>query len=150
MENRIVDGIAEFIGMSVFATSLLIILLTIVFIVLYIVGNVLLFKKCKQKGWKAIIPFYSDYVFLVDICKLHWGWCLGYLVVSFLSLGNLIFRLFKMFVSGIAFYNLAIKTEKNEKVAMIFGAILSPVLKIIYGLGDIEYIDRETKPSGLF
>lgn len=55
-----------------------IILFTIIFLIFWIVivvGTWLLFKKSGEKGWKAIVPFYSDYT-LFKLLDINTWWLL--------------------------------------------------------------------------
>ena len=134
--NKVVDQLVG--GIAAFS-----LILVIGFLILLLVGRVLLFKKCGQSWWKAIIPFYSTYVFQVEICGLHWAWYLGYLVLSATFLNR--------FVNGIAFYNLAKKTGKDPIPSMIFGGFFTAIVTMIYGVSNIEFkADAKVKSSGIF
>lgn len=52
-----------------------IIILAIVISVVEIIGRWKLFKKAGKNGWEAIIPFYSDWVY-VEIAGLNWWYFL--------------------------------------------------------------------------
>lgn len=120
--------------------------------ILMLVARIKLFKKCGKEGWKAIIPFYSSYVFIVEICELHWAWFVVDLLIelSFITTEGLT-SIIKVFVSAMCFYNLAIKGNKDKIPAMIFGGIFSGIMTLVYGLGSYQYNKEiEVKKSGLF
>lgn len=135
-------GISLFVGIMVF---ILIVALCMLF------AECKLFSKCGYSWWKAIIPFYSEYVFLNKICGLHWAWFAGWLAASFLSLGSVIVTFVKLFVYGIAYYNLAIRFNKDKTASMIFGALFSRIVNFVYAFGKGEYDGSiPVKESGLF
>ena len=112
-------------------------------LVLVAIGRLILFKKCNVPWWKAIIPFYSDYVFFVEVCSLHWAW---YLAFFFLRI-----TFIPIFINAIAFYNLAKKTNKDPIPSMIFGGVFPSIVTVIYGLTIKEFNpDTEVKQSGIF
>lgn len=121
-------------------------------IILMIVGRVKLFKKCGHPGWKAIVPFYTDYVFFTQICGLHWAWAAACIVTSVLSLESVTIRVLTLLVDAFGFYNLAIKCHKDKIATMIFGALFPHIIVMVYGLNkDITYYPyEEVKQSGLF
>lgn len=55
--------------------------------VLRIIARWRIFEKAGEKGWKAIIPFYSDYIFykIIDMVPFFWALLAGGLVVGFVS-----------------------------------------------------------------
>ena len=126
--------------------------IVIVGLVIYLVGKVRLFKKCGQEGWKAIIPFYGDYIFLTQICGLHWAWFVAFVAVGAMSINNNVASALELFVNAAAFYNLGIRCNRDKIAAMIFGAIASPIVTVIYGLTDTITYDKtiEVKESGWF
>ena len=92
---------------------------TLIFVVIGIVSKIKLFQKCGKEGWKAIIPFYSSYVFMVEICGLHWAWFVASIATDILSFGNAIAKVLGVFVNAIAFYNLAARCNKDKIATMI-------------------------------
>ena len=134
------------------AVGLIVLGVACIGLVIYIVGIVKLFKKCGQEGWKAIIPFYSDYIFTVKICGLHWAWFVLTLLIdlSIISTeGTAIFLRF--FVKAISFYNLGLKGHRDPVPSLIFGALFPEVVSCIYGFGSYTYDEFvEVKQSGLF
>lgn len=123
--------------------ALLALIFVLAIVVLLAIGRILLFKKCNTPWWKAIIPFYSDYVFFVDICSLHWAWYLAYLILHVSPI--------PLFVNAIGFYNLAKKTGKDPIPSMIFGGVFPSVVTVVYGLSIKEFnADARVKQSGIF
>lgn len=130
-------------------------LITLALLALFIfiiVGRVKLFKKCGQAGWKAIVPFYTDYVFYTQICGLHWAWAAAYIVINVMSLESFTVRVLTLLVNAFGFYNLAIKCHKDKTATMIFGALFPSITTMVYGLSkDTTYYPyEEVKQSGLF
>lgn len=132
--------------------GLILLALCLIGVIIIIVGEVELFKKCGIPGWKAIVPFYSSYVFTVQICELHWAWFVATLLVD-LSIvstsGTTTFLRF--FVKAMCYYNLGKKFHKDPVPSLIFGAIFPEIVTCYYGFGHHSY-DRfvEVKKSGLF
>ena len=137
---------------AVFMIAALALLFTLIITIIEIIAKVKLFNKCGKQGWKAIIPFYSSYVFIVEICGLHWAWFVGYIAVTLVSLGKTAVTALRLFVNAASFYNLGIRCNRDKTAAMIFGAIFPSVVTVIYGLtSSITYNkDIEVKESGLF
>lgn len=124
----------------------------LVFAIIVIIGQIKLFVKCDQEWWKAIIPFYSTYIFTVKICELHWAWFVGTLLVdlSIVSLGSATVLL-RMFVKAMCFYNLGLKGRRDPIPSLIFGALFPEVTTCVYGYGSYVYDPYvEVKQSGLF
>lgn len=121
-------------------------------VVIYLVGSIRLFKKCGKEGWKAIIPFYSNYVFTCEICGLHWAWFVATLLIDLAVIEEgSIAVLLRFFVKAMAFYNLALKGHKETTPALIFGALFPEIVTCIYGFGSYEYDSYiDVKKSGLF
>lgn len=152
--------VAELIASLGIGVVLLVCLLCLALIIGIIVGRIKLFKKCGQAGWKAIIPFYTDYVFYKEICGLHWAWATASIILSLLSseaivLGSLsadICSIIKILVSAMGFYNLAIKCHKDKIASMIFGGLFSGITGMVYGFSKntVYYKDEPVKESGLF
>lgn len=117
-----------------------------------------LFTKAGQDGWKAIIPYYKDWVLMKDICGLHWGWfvanlgctLLTYFLsfiqnivelsfinnnVSFIfSIIGWIFTIVAVFIQVAWTYNLAKKFNKSTGwivLTMFFGFITIPLLGFV-------------------
>lgn len=141
-------SLAERVGFVVAAIALAI---CIAGLIVFLFGRFILFRKCGESGWKAFIPLYGTYVFFVNICGLHWAWFLAYTFVDFLTISNNVVQFLNFFVKAMAFYNLAIKCDKDKIPSMVFGGLASPIVTMIYALSKIQYNkDTPVKPSGLF
>ena len=112
----------NFIFGGIFAFSILLLGIVFLVLVINIVGRWCLFKKAGKNGWEAIIPFYSDWVY-VEIAQLNYWWF--FLVVSnsianFLSddLGSIFYfvSLIALFVCN---YNISKKLHKDTVFAVL-------------------------------
>ena len=130
---------------SLFAVAgialLLMLLIAIPIIVLMIVAKCKMYKKAGKNGWEAIIPFYSDWVY-VEISGLNWYWFFALIAGSLLSLtltskngdSNISFNLgslIALFGSFICNYNIAKKLHKDTGFAVlmtIFPIVLIPMI----------------------
>lgn len=101
--------------------GLLIVLLIVVLAVavVLLIGKWKFYVKAGQSGWKAIIPFYTDYVLACDIAGLKWWWFLILLCPTILNLvgleGGLITlaNLVQLFATANVAYNLSKKLNKS-------------------------------------
>lgn len=76
-------------SLAVLGGLLIVILLVVLAVaVVLLIGKWKFYTKAGQAGWKAIIPFYSDYVLACDIAGLKWWWFLILLVPTILSILN--------------------------------------------------------------
>lgn len=134
------------------AVGIIIGVLALIGVFIYLYGQIRLFTKCGQEWWKAIIPFYNDYIFTVKICGLHWGWYVGILASSLLLANDQgIAVLLRFFVKGMCYYNLATRCSKDPIPSMIFGALFPEAVCVYYGLNNAYYDPFiEVKQSGLF
>lgn len=133
--------------------AILVLLLgTILLLVFCLIGRIKLFKKAGLEGWKAIIPFYSDYVFYNTICGLHWAWAAASIITSVVSLEAFVVRIVTLLVNAFGFYNLAIKCHKDKTATMVFGALFPTITIMVYGMSKntTYYPYEEVKQSGLF
>ena len=64
---------AVFAGLAVFFVFIMIICL--IAVIFKVVSRWIFFKKCGEEGWKALIPFYTDYT-VIKIAGLNWWWIL--------------------------------------------------------------------------
>ena len=136
---------------AVFMIAALALLFTLIITIIEIIAKIKLFNKCGKQGWKAIIPFYSSYVFIVEICGLHWAWYVGYLAASLFSLANVIVKALKIFVNAMSFYNLATRTNKDKITSMIFGGLFPSITTLVYGFSKLSYDkDIPVSESGVF
>lgn len=110
-----------------------------------------LFSKCGYEWWKGLIPLYSEYIFFTKICELHWAWYVAWLAVTLMSFEETTVTFLKLFVNAMAFYNLAIKCNKDNIASMIFGGFFPGFVEIYYAYSDTYYNkDIPVKQSGLF
>lgn len=137
------------VALGVVVVALLIVL---VFYIFYVIGLAKLFKKAGIEGWKAIIPFYSDYLFTCKVCGLHWAWYVGLLVGSFAVASDAtVLVILRLFVKCMSFYNLAIRCNKEIPPTLIFGTLFPEITTMVYGYGKAELDPyKEVKSSGLF
>lgn len=119
---------------SVFVFTLIIVIAWVVF---YLIGLFKLFKKCRQEGWKAIVPFYNRFILTTDIAGLEWYWFLLWIAPTLIS-----FTIDNSMFSGIAdavallasiniYYNLSKKFNKSNGwiiLSVFFGWITIPLL----------------------
>lgn len=146
--NNIFGSIIAVIGLTLFIVMVLAIL---AFCIAFLVAQCKLFAKCGYEWWKAIIPFYSEYVFFVNICGLHWAWFAGWLAVTFVSINHIVVRAFILFVNAAAYHNLAIRFDKDKTASMIFGALFPKIVNFVYAFGKGQYDGTiPVKESGLF
>lgn len=135
--------------------GLFLILLGIGLLVFFYWGLWKVFTKAGQAGWKAIIPYYADWVLMKDVCGLHWGWFVAGIGTTVLSLlfslfESILFAMLQSSVVTIVFsvlawvcsivslfiqvawvYNLSKKFNKSTGwvvLTMFFGVITIPIL----------------------
>lgn len=142
------SSLVESVG---FVVALIALIIFAIGLFIFLFARVFLFRKCGVEGWKALIPFYGTYIFFCNICGLHWAWYLAYILIDGLTASNTTVQFLNMFVKAMAFYNLAIRCNKDKIPSMIFGGIASPIVTMVYALSNIEYHpEKEVKKSGMF
>lgn len=134
--------VASLAGLSV-GLIVIICVISLALVICLLIGRIKLFKKCGQAGWKAIIPFYSDYVMDCKICGLHWAF---FVVEEFLTFGTYT-QLVNVIIRSLRYYNLAVKCRKDSPATTIFGALFPSVVEMIYGFGS-SYVYYENEPVG--
>lgn len=133
---------------------LVLIVIALIALIYGLIVNILLYKKCGQAGWKAIIPFYSNWVLLVDICKLHWivfVVTLAYGLLSGVAVLGTILGLASIFAYVCTNYNLAKKFGKDTGFAV--GLTLLPVIFysiLAFSKNAVYNADAETKNVAFF
>jgi len=143
-----INGLIAVVGISF--VMLLVLLLCSLWLII-IIARCKLFVKCGYAWWKAIIPIYRKYIFIVKICGLHWAWFIASVISLFIAVEANVVALIRLFVNAMSFYNLAIRSEKDKTEAMIFGAIVPGIMTMIYGFSRLEYNDDiDVKESGVF
>ena len=103
--------------------------------VVLLIGQWKFFTKAGQEGWKSIIPFYNNYVLMVDIAGLSNYWFFGLLAATLLSPMLGVVSSVAMFVIYyVLFFNLAKKLHKNDtKTYAILGMFFSGIMLAIEG-----------------
>lgn len=129
MSSNTIEVLTNLLAGGAVGFSLIFLIGLIVLLVFLLIGRIVLFTKCGVSWWKAIIPFYSDYVMDVQICGLHWAL---YIVDEFLSFG-MFTRLIDRLVWALRYYNLAKKCHRDPIPATIFGALFPTVVEMVYG-----------------
>lgn len=134
-----------------FGFVLLCLLIAIPIIVLYIIGLWKLFKKAGKKGWEALIPFYNTYV-LIEIAGLNWWYFLIAIsgtICSMLGISGLdtLCMLLGIAVNFFVFYNLAKKFKKDPIPWGIGGALVSPIIAMIFGFSSDFVYDSSVEVS---
>ena len=120
------------------ASAIVLLVLSLIMIavgVVCLIGQWKFFTKAGQEGWKAIIPFYNNYVLMVDIAGLKNYWFFGMLAAGLLSPVLGIISTVAMFVIYyVLFFNLAKKLHKNDiKTYAILGMFFSGIMLAIEG-----------------
>ena len=147
--NEIVDSV---VAGSMLLTAIVIIIL-IPIVVLLVIGRWKMYKKAGKQGWEAIVPFYSDWVY-VEISGLEWWWFFALVITNlgilnnpengnnYVNLGTLI-GLVGSFVCN---YNISKKLHKDTGFAVlmtIFPFVLLPMI----GFSDKYKWDNSVKVS---
>lgn len=153
-----------------------IIIICLIAVAFKVISRWIFFKKCGEDGWKAIIPFYSDYV-LLKISGLNWWWILlifaGTIFTtmrsSFTFAENAdttikigvfasfvaIFSLFASIASLIArinqSYNISKKFHKSGGYAVLI-LFFEPIMLLVLGLSKKDEYDSkvEVSANGIF
>lgn len=128
-------------------------------VIAIVLGTYFMFQKVGEEGWKAIVPFYSEYTEykIAWNTKMFWVQLLlnSVTFVAFITayvalMMHLTFMgiaLMIMIVFGIA--SLAMETQKSYKLSKRFGygfgfslglVFLAPIFKLILGLDESKYI----------
>lgn len=123
--------------------ALIFIIVLLVLLICLLIGRIMLFRKCGQAGWKAIIPFYSDYVMDCKVCGIHWAF---FVAEVFLTFGGYTW-LVTAFIRAMRYYNLAIKCHKDAVPSTIFGALFPSIVEMVYGFGSSYQYDA-SEPVG--
>lgn len=129
----------------------------IAMIIWYIIDAVAywkIFEKADEPGWKAIIPFYSDY-----ICyKISWKTSMFWISLVTIIVGSFIANLdpsdkIMVYTGGIVtFVGQAIEIMAMHKLSKAFGhgvlfslglIFLDPIFKLILAFGSSEYMRNE-------
>lgn len=119
------------------------VLFVLAFLVLYFIYKWKLFVKANQKGWKALIPFYSLYVFIVKICGIHWVFFILF-ILGFTSFYSIVASIL---IGTMCFYNLAAKCNKNKLLTSLLSILFGGLIIIYYGFSNKIVYDSKIKVS---
>lgn len=75
-------------GLIIMAMALLgflMIIAGIALLVFYFIGLWKVYSKAGQAGWKSLIPWYNNWVLMVNICDMHIGYFIASLSIAVLS-----------------------------------------------------------------
>lgn len=145
MSNTALDAVLNTAMAGLVGVYFIFVIIIFVFLVCLLIGRIALFRKCGEAGWKAIIPFYSDYVMDVKICGLHWA---VYIAEEFLTF-NTYTWIIKTLILAMRYYNLGKKFHKDIVPTTIFGALFSSIVEMVYGLGSTYTYDANEKVGNL-
>jgi hypothetical protein len=145
----------------------------IALLVFYFIGFWKVFSKAGQAGWKSLIPWYNNWVLMVDICDMHIGYFItslsiavltvfismisvllfgleAYVANSILQIVTWILGLISYAINFAVYYNLGKKFNKGTGwviLTLFFGIITIPIL----GLSKKSvYTDVEVSKHSLF
>jgi hypothetical protein len=163
-------------GLIIMFLALFAVLMTIVgiaLLVFYFIGFWKVFSKAGQAGWKSLIPWYNNWVLMVDICDMHIGYFIAslsiavltvfismisvllygldaYVANSILQIVTWILGLISYAINFAVYYNLGKKFNKGTGwviLTLFFGIITIPIL----GLSKKSvYTDVEVSKHSLF
>ena len=126
-----------FAALGIFAILIAIIVVSIV--VVFLVAKCKMYKKAGKKGWEAIVPFYSDWIY-TEIAGVEWWWFIALIASNIFSFttnnGNQtisfnftsVIGLFGAFVCN---YNISKKLHKDVGFAVlmtIFPFVMVPII----------------------
>lgn len=142
---------AGVVGMAlVFAIIFMIIGLGL--LIVYLVGRWKLYEKAGREGWKSIIPFYNDWVY-VEMAGLNWWYFLLLIANSLsvwvnvnddVSVGTGLFSLITLIGSFFCNYNISKKLHKDTVFAILMTIAPFIVIPIIGFSGKYTWDDSVT------
>lgn len=111
----------------------------VVFLIVFVIAVAIgwkIFTKAGQPGWAAIVPFYSTWVLVTEICKKEPLW----FVLSLIPFINII-------AAWVISMELAKKFGKSETfgIGLFF---LGPIFGAILAFGDAEYQGGRSRRGG--
>ena len=135
------QGILNFLAGTMIAIGVIIVICAIIIIV----AEVKMFKKGKQPGWAAIVPFYNQYVLCKMVGVNPW-WVLITVVASFIGevpyVGTIILLAVSIYYAILTGVSTARAFGKDDAFAV--GLILLPVVFYpILGFGKAEYVGAD-------
>ena len=110
--------------------AVLMIIVGIALLVFYFIGFWKVFSKAGQAGWKSLIPWYNNWVLMVDICDMHIGYFIASLSIAVLT----------VFISMISFILLGLEAYTANSILQIVTWILGLIsyaisFAVYYNLG---------------
>ena len=146
-----VDNIIETVGSVGYIVALIALLIVLAFEIVLLIARIKLFKKCGKKAWQAFIPFYTDYVFIKEICGLHWFWFVGYIIATSMMYRYDLAGVLLNLINLMSFYNLSVRTNKDKATACLFGFLAPHFATMVYGFSNLTYDPNiEVKESAIF
>lgn len=146
------DNFFAFVGihMTIF------LIIVIVIGLLWLIGKWKLYKKAGKKGWEAIVPFYSEWIY-VEIAGLEW-WYFLFLIAgnianlinedsSSLSSAASIISYFGLFLCN---YNISKKLNKNLLFAILMTLFPFIMIPLIGFSNDYKWDDSVGVRSNFF
>lgn len=100
-QDNSLNIVLAFITANIFAS----VFGTLIYTIIYVVSRCFIFIKAEEAGWKAVVPFYSDYIFY----KITFGNGL-YFFTLFIPIVGIVFyiisnyKLVKCFDKGVGFF----------------------------------------------
>lgn len=136
--NVNLGGFTWLLGLGIFAIIFFVIIM-VGFLVFYIIGRWKLYEKAGREGWKSIIPFYNDWVY-VEMAGLNWWYFLLLIANSLsvwvnvnddVSVGGGLFSLVSL--AGLFFcnYNISKKLHKDTLFAVLMTIASWVVIPIV-------------------
>ena len=134
-DSSVIAGL--FAALGIFAILILIIVIPIV--IVFLVAKCKMYRKAGKKGWEAIVPFYSDWIY-TEIAGVEWWWFIALIASNIFSFttnnGNQtisfnftsVIGLFGAFVCN---YNISKKLHKDVGFAVlmtIFPFVMVPII----------------------
>lgn len=133
------------------ASIVALIIFSLILYILVVIANWKIFVKAKEKGWKALIPFYNLYIIFKIFWRTSWFWCV---VIATVAVGfaegilgvnnnivvwiNLAFYLFMLVVSVILYNRMA--KSFGHGTGYTIGLIFLPnIFTLILGFNKDKY-----------
>ena len=155
-------GATFFAAIAAFAVG--IICFSAIIYIIDVIGMFKVFEKCGLEGWKAIIPFYNDYVFAEKVWVPNYVLCLwiacivNWVIVSPIShSGGFIGILFSLVGFILSIFIIVVRGRFCYWIAKSFGYgagfavglfILPCIFYLILGFGDAQYRGNVFLESG--
>ena len=166
--GTIFAGLMVFLGIFLF--------IAIICIIFNIIARWIFFNKCGEKGWKALIPVYDEYI-LLKISGMNWWWIFLLYASSILSIVQstinilaansqaLDLSIVSLFISLLSFAASAatIITKVNESINIskkfhkgagyaVLLVFFEPIMLLILGASKNNKYDSSVKvsPNGFF